>query len=145
MKIIRNIYIRTVNWGDCDPAGIVFYPNFYKWMDEAHWLFFEQIGLSIVNLKKKYKIVGLPLIKTSAIYYIPCKQGDQLEIEIRLIELKNSSLKLQHIIKKNKKVASIGFESRVWAKKEGDIVAPEQIPSAVRNKLINFVKDEEII
>ena len=42
-------------------------------------------------------------------------------------------------------MASIGFESRVWAKKEGDKVAPEQIPYAVRNKLINFVKDEEII
>ena len=28
-------YSVTVQFGDCDPAGIVFYPNFQRWMDEA--------------------------------------------------------------------------------------------------------------
>ena len=56
MTLKKNIYKITVNWGDCDPAGIVFYPNFYKWMDEAHWDYFDQIGQSIIKLKKQYKI-----------------------------------------------------------------------------------------
>ena len=28
-------YPIEVKFGDCDPAGIVFYPNFYRWFDEA--------------------------------------------------------------------------------------------------------------
>ena len=28
---------RTVEWGDCDPAGIIFYPTYYRWMDAASW------------------------------------------------------------------------------------------------------------
>ena len=42
-KIIK--YKLKVEWGDCDPYGIVFYPNFYKWMDNAQWNYFKKIGL----------------------------------------------------------------------------------------------------
>ena len=142
MKSKKILYRININWGDCDPAGIVFYPNFYKWMDEAHWNFFEQIGLSIIKLKIKYKIVGLPLLKTSGIYYIPCKQDDLLEIETRLVTLKNSSLKLQHIIFKDKKIASIGYETRVWAQKKENKISTKNIPSDIRKKLLNYVKNE---
>ena len=31
---------RTVEWGDCDPAGIIFYPTYYRWMDAASWHLF---------------------------------------------------------------------------------------------------------
>ena len=96
----------------------------------------------IKSEKRKYKIVGLPLLKTNGVYYIPCKQGDSLELETRLIELKNSSLTLQHIINKEKQIASIGYETRVWAKKKLDKVYAEPFPSDIREKLLTFVKDE---
>ena len=35
----------TVHWGDCDPAGIVFFPNFSRWMDQASMAFFVACGL----------------------------------------------------------------------------------------------------
>ncbi len=25
----------TVEWGDCDPAGIVSYPSYFRWCDQA--------------------------------------------------------------------------------------------------------------
>ena len=28
---------RTVEWGDCDPAGIIFYPTYYRWMDAVSY------------------------------------------------------------------------------------------------------------
>ena len=28
-------HIVSVEWGHCDPASIVFYPNFFTWMDQA--------------------------------------------------------------------------------------------------------------
>ena len=39
-------YSVVVEWGDCDPAKIVFYPNFFRWMDAASWAFFAANGLS---------------------------------------------------------------------------------------------------
>jgi 4-hydroxybenzoyl-CoA thioesterase len=35
----------TVDWGDCDPAGIVFYPRYFAWFDRAAHRFFEAKGL----------------------------------------------------------------------------------------------------
>ena len=145
MALKKNIYKITVNWGDCDPAGIVFYPNFYKWMDEAHWDYFDQIGQSIIKLKKQYKIIGLPLLQTSGIYYKPCKQGDNLELEIRLIELKKSSLRLQYIITNKGHIASIGYEARIWAKKKDTNISSQTIPFRVKNELLKYIKDEIIL
>jgi 4-hydroxybenzoyl-CoA thioesterase len=25
----------AVEWGDCDPAGIVYYPAYFRWCDQA--------------------------------------------------------------------------------------------------------------
>jgi len=35
-----------IEFGDCDPAGIVFYPNFQRWMDAASLHFFVQCGVA---------------------------------------------------------------------------------------------------
>jgi len=35
----------NVTFGDCDPAGIVFFPNFSRWMDSASLAFFMQCGV----------------------------------------------------------------------------------------------------
>ena len=38
-------YTVNVTFGDCDPAGIVFFPNFSRWMDTASLSFFMQCGV----------------------------------------------------------------------------------------------------
>jgi 4-hydroxybenzoyl-CoA thioesterase len=40
-----HIYRVNVQFGDCDPAGIVFFPNFSKWMDTASLAFFMACGV----------------------------------------------------------------------------------------------------
>ncbi len=42
-KHLRQI---EVGWGDCDPAGIVFYPNFYRWFDACSHALLTARGLS---------------------------------------------------------------------------------------------------
>ena len=34
-----------VGWGDCDPAGIVFYPRFYAWMDTVSHVLAREMGI----------------------------------------------------------------------------------------------------
>ena len=114
-------------------------------MDEAHWDYFDQIGQSIIKLKKQYKIIGLPLLQTSGINYKPCKLGDNLELETRLIELKKSSLRLQYIITNKGHIASIGYEARIWAKKKDTNISSQTIPFRVKNELLKYIKDEIIL
>ena len=40
------IYTRhaRIEWGDCDPAGIIFYPTYFRWIDAASWALFDAAG-----------------------------------------------------------------------------------------------------
>ena len=57
MAIVNRYSIR-VDWGDCDPAGIVFYPNFYRWMDRGFWLLFESQNLTLEALNRRFGVFG---------------------------------------------------------------------------------------
>ncbi|MFL6695326.1 MAG: acyl-CoA thioesterase, partial [Ramlibacter sp.] len=38
-------YPVRVEFGDCDPAGIVWFPNFFRWIDAASRHFFIACGV----------------------------------------------------------------------------------------------------
>ena len=136
MSIIQS-YKVTVQWGDCDPYGIVFYPNFYKWMDSAQWNYFNKIKQPITKLEKIYGIVGLPLLHTEANYISACYREDILKIETRLIKITKSTIKLAHVIKRKNIEVCSGSETRIWAKNiDGNIVS-SPIPNEVR-KVFNI-------
>ena len=136
MSIIKAYKVK-VEWGDCDPYGIVFYPNFYKWMDSAQWSYFNKIKQPITKLEKIYGIVGLPLVHTEANYISACYREDILKIETRLIKITKSTIKLAHVIKRKNIEVCSGSETRIWAKNiEGKIIS-SPIPNEVR-KIFNI-------
>jgi len=136
------IYKTKVEWGDCDPYGIVFYPNFYKWMDNAQWHFFKKIKLPISMLEKTYGIVGLPLLHTEANYIAACYRENILFIETSLIKITNSTFKLQHLIKRKNKIVCHGSETRIWAIKNKNTITSAPIPKVVKEKFKEILSTE---
>ena len=52
----------TVEFGDCDPAGIVWFPNFFRWIDAASRHFF--IGCGVPPWREAVQalgVIGTPL------------------------------------------------------------------------------------
>ena len=65
-----NVYRVDVQFGDCDPAGIVFFPNFSRWMDEASLAFFMAQGVPPWRvLAKTRNIHGTPLLESHTRFY----------------------------------------------------------------------------
>jgi acyl-CoA thioesterase FadM len=46
LKPLVGTIVRDVTWGDCDPAGIIFYPNYFRWIDSGTWNLFFTVGLT---------------------------------------------------------------------------------------------------
>ena len=70
-----------VQFGDCDPAGIVFFPNFSRWMDAASLAFFMQSGLPPWReLVKTRGIVGTPLLEIHTRFVKAATYGEELVI-----------------------------------------------------------------
>jgi 4-hydroxybenzoyl-CoA thioesterase len=117
-----------VQWGDCDPAGIVWYPRYFEWFDASTAALFAAAGVSNSVMHKRYRIVGIPMVDTRAKFYIPSKFEDELTVESTVIEFRRSSFDVRHRMLKNGDLAVEGFETRVWTVRDaGD---PERLRSA---------------
>jgi 4-hydroxybenzoyl-CoA thioesterase len=133
-----SIYRLTVEFGDCDPANIVFYPNYYRWFDAATHHLCKAVGLDWVSLRDQYGVVGLPLVETGASYRQPASYGDHLEIESRVVECGSKTLRLQHLVRRGDTLLVDGFEVRVLGARHPD--DPQRlralvIPEAIRDAL----------
>lgn len=133
-----SIYRVTVEFGDCDPANIVFYPNYYRWFDAATHHLCKGIGLDWITLCDRYGVVGLPLVETGASYRQPASFGDHLEIESRVVECGRKTLRVQHLIRRGDTLLVDGFEVRVLGTRHPDDPKRLQalaIPDAIRNAI----------
>ena len=136
-------YKIKVEWGDCDPYGIVFYPNFYKWMDSAQWNYFKSIKQPISKLEELYNIKGLPLLHTEAKFLSACVREDILNIQTSLVNITNSTLKLQHIIKRKNKKVCAGSEIRIWAEEKNGIIKSKAIPEKMKKVFEYYLVEEK--
>ncbi|MBI2313844.1 MAG: acyl-CoA thioesterase [Betaproteobacteria bacterium] len=67
----------TVGWGDCDPAAIVFYPNYFAWFDEATHLMFRHAGMPMDAVEKRFGVI-FPLVEASARFLRPSRYGEAI-------------------------------------------------------------------
>ena len=128
----------SVEWGDCDPAGIVFYPNYYRWMDEATFHLFDSVGLGWEDLREKFGAPGLPLISTHAEYRVPGFFGDSLDIEVGVSEWGTKSLTVSHRFLKDGVIAVEGWEKRIWSQGDpgdGNRIISVPVPAEVKAAL----------
>ena len=126
-------------WGDCDPAGIVYYPRYFEMFDAATTSLFDRaLGMKKIAWTKAYGIVGIPMVETGARFIAPSRYGDTVEIETQVTELGRASFHVAHRLTKNGALAAEASEKRVWVGR--DPADPErltgvEIPAEVRKRL----------
>jgi 4-hydroxybenzoyl-CoA thioesterase len=116
-----------VEWGDCDPAHIVFYPRYLAWFDDCTTALFANAGLPIRALFEAHAVVGVPLVEVKARFLLPSTFGEELLTESEVLKWGKSSFVIQHRFLKSGELAVEGFETRVWAGK--DPLRPSRIQS----------------
>ena len=104
-----------VEWGDCDPAGIVYYPRYFAYFDNCTAALFEAAGLPKHQMLKTYGIVGIPMVDTRARFFAPSRFGDDVAVESSISEWRRSSFEVQHKLFKGEVLAVECSETRVWA------------------------------
>ncbi len=119
-----------IEWGQCDPAGIVFYPQYLIIFDTSTGWLFERTGLTPSAMRRKYGIVGMPIVEVGAKFILPCRFDDEIVAESEVGEWGRSSFTVRHRILKAGALALDGFEKRVWAAPH-----PEQ-PGAIKAQAV---------
>jgi 4-hydroxybenzoyl-CoA thioesterase len=136
--MLVNTRVVRIEWGDCDPAGIVYYPRYFAFFDACTSALLERaLGMTKHDYLEAYEFSGHPLVDARSRFIIPTRFGDDVSIETTVTAFRRSSFDLCHRLSKNGALAVEGFETRVWVK--GDPVkgtmksAP--IPQAVIERL----------
>ncbi|UPT59227.1 acyl-CoA thioesterase [Geobacillus thermoleovorans] len=127
-------YSFRVHWGDTDAAGIVFYPNFYKWMDEATHHFFASLGRSTWKLFQEERI-GMPIVEAKCEFHTPLFFEDQVCVKSAVAELREKSFRIHHQFFRGDQLVAEGYEVRVWTTFAGDRPKAVPIPAELREKM----------
>lgn len=125
-----------IEWGHCDPAGIVYAPRFLEMFGESTIMLFEQaLGVRKRDMLKAQGVVGFPMVDVSARFMRPAAYGDAVVLEAAAPAFGNSSFTIAHRLLKDGHVCVEGIEKRVWtvadATRPGGLRA-ERVPDAIR-------------
>ncbi len=135
MPVVSVVYEVEVMFGDCDPAGIVFFPNFLKWMDASSLNFFVQRGVPTWrDLYKTTGIIGTPLLEINTRFVSPATYGQRLQVFTSVQEWRSKVFVQKHVIKRGETLLCEGTETRAFCIRHPDdpdrlkaVVVPEDI------------------
>jgi 4-hydroxybenzoyl-CoA thioesterase len=114
-------YRVTVQFGDCDPAGIVFYPNFQRWMDESSLSFFMQCGVPPWReLVKTRGIVGTPLLEIATKFVTAATYAEELVVHTCVEEWKAKVFRHRHRVMRGETLICEGTETRAFVRRDAE-------------------------
>jgi 4-hydroxybenzoyl-CoA thioesterase len=134
-----------VGWGDCDPAGIVFYPRFYAWMDNGSHVLARAMGVPRESMIPPGRdMLGFPVVGTRAQYLTPARMDDVLEVRTWVSRIGRTSLSLRHEIVRieadaTETLVATGSEDRVFVAHEPSGLQSRELTVPMRQALARYV------
>ena len=128
---------RIVRFGECDPAGVVYYPVFFNWFHEAMEAWFEEaLEVPYADALTQF---GFPAAQTEASFKRPFRLGDAVSIELRIKRFGQSSFTLQFRCKSQEHVCATGSVTCVCIRHSGEKTgfdfASTPLPKRLRERM----------
>src|SRR3569833_1925498 len=128
--MFSNRRVLRIECGDCDPAGIVYFPRYVEYFDICTVHLFEAAGFPKPEMLRRFGAAGYPMVDLKMKFLIPSTFGDDVVVESTISEFKRSSFTVQHRLFRGDELAVEGFETRVWT-----IYDPEQ-PGRLKSQAV---------
>jgi 4-hydroxybenzoyl-CoA thioesterase len=124
-----------IRFGDCDPAGIVFFPRYHRWMDAASLHFFMECGIPPWHvLETTTGIIGTPLLEHHTRFLKSATYGERVTITTRIDEWHRKAFIQKHTVTRGEDLICESLETRVFCVRDTQdrrrihaIVVPEDI------------------
>jgi len=119
-----------VEFGDCDPAQIVYFPNFFRWIDASGHRFFLACGLPPWHeTERTHGIIGTPCVTIESKFISPASYGDVIDIDTHIAQWRGKSFVLQHHLRCGERPLVEVSEVRIFARRvDGDRHRIQAVP-----------------
>lgn len=129
--IKQTTHLISVKFGDCDPAGIVWNPNYLKWIDHAAWNFFAECGVKAVTSTPPTFFI--PVKQSNLQFLKPATYGDTLTISTVASNWKNSSFVFRHTVMRDTDMILVCDEIRFFANLNSNLLKVVRIPKEIKD------------
>lgn len=120
MTSFTNTRTVRIEWGDCDPAGIIFYPRYFEIFDASTALLFEAaLGITKFEMFKTLDFAGWPMVNTHARFLKPTRFGDDVTVA-STITFGRSSFEVVHRLSLKGELCVECTDKRVWTVRDAD-------------------------
>jgi 4-hydroxybenzoyl-CoA thioesterase len=133
---LRNSRKVRIEWSDCDPVGIIFYPRYFEIFDASTSALLERaLGMTKLQLLKTFDFAGFPLARARAKFIRPTRFGDDVTVDTS-IKFGRSSFAVEHRLSLKDELCVEGSETRVWVVRDPATggIKSHPIPEAVLAK-----------
>ena len=127
-----------VEWAHCDPAGIIFNPNYYIWMDQGAHRLLEAAGIDMLPTEENPTSRGFPLVSSGMDFTSPARFRDIVTLQSRIAKIGTKSFRVEHQFLLGDVLLAKGFEIRVWgasAPKDAERLIALPLSDSLKNKL----------
>ncbi len=108
-----------IRFGDCDPAGIVFFPRYHRWMDAASLHFFMSCGVPPWHeLELTTGIIGTPLLEHHAKFVKSATYGERLTITSEVLEWRPKVFLQKHVVTRGDDLICESVETRIFCMRD---------------------------
>jgi 4-hydroxybenzoyl-CoA thioesterase len=132
-------------WGDCDPAGIWFYPTLFRWLDATAHHLFRELGVTPRTLVEPPAPIGLPVVEARAQFRAPARFYDRVEVRCAAAEVRARRFRLEYRVVRPRaegelEVLATAYEVRVCVAKHPDgSIAALDLPEYLHTGLQRFL------
>ena len=119
-------YAVDISFGDCDPAGIVFYPNYLRWMDATFHKLPQQQAGGHARLCERFAAMGIGVMEISLKFRSPATERQRILYRIMEIDWGNRSFAIRYEADVDGRLVLEGTETRgIFVIKSGRMAAAE--------------------
>src|SRR5260370_20505203 len=112
--MLVNTRVVRIEWGDCDPGGIIFYPRYFAIFDASTSALIERaLGMTKHDYLKAYDFAGHPLVNAHCRFLVPTRFGDDVTIETTAIAFRRSIFDVRHRLTKDATLPVEGSATQV--------------------------------
>jgi YbgC/YbaW family acyl-CoA thioester hydrolase len=122
----------TIEWGDCDENGIVFYPNYFYWLDCTFQRWLRSVGLGQRELRQKFGSTT-PIIDVGAKFRRLVRYDDELCVRAAVADWEQQDFRVSYTLEVCGQAVAEGFERRAWVMLSEDRLRRSDVPVEFQN------------
>jgi len=128
-------YERLLQWSECDPAGIIFFPHYARWMVEGVNLMLLALGIDPNSKTEDGHEKGLPSTGFTIAFHAPAMLHEYLVHEVVVAKIGTKSIGIKHRFLREGVCVAEAEETRIWTVDDGSGMRGVPISEHVRTLL----------